>query len=279
MLNELCDEKRFDKAVHNHLKELRPAVHDGLFTARTEEPNWGIAHRTLVPAFGPLNVASMFDSMKDIASQLVLKWQRHGPEHEIKATEDFTRLTLDTIALCAMDYRFNSFYTEKMHPFVESMGRALAYTDVRGFLPSIVKATVMRPRENLNAKDIAYMREVARELITQRTEHPRDSNDLLNAMLVGQNTATGAALDAECIIDNLLTFLIAGHETTSGMLSFTIYYLCKNKEAYRKVQEEVDEMVGHESVKLEHLSKLPYINAVLRESSRLRPTAPGESSS
>lgn len=53
--------------------------------------------------------------MKDIVSQMVLKWARDGPQAEIAVTDDFTRLTLDSIALCAMDTRFNSFYHEKLH--------------------------------------------------------------------------------------------------------------------------------------------------------------------
>lgn len=59
------------------------------------------------------------------------------------------------------------------------------------------------------------------------------------------------------------------------MLTFTFYHLLKNPEAYRKAQQEVDQVIGKDSVRLEHLNKLPYINAVLRESSRLHSTAPG----
>lgn len=59
------------------------------------------------------------------------------------------------------------------------------------------------------------------------------------------------------------------------MLSFIFYYLLKNPDAYRKVQREVDEVIGKDTVRLEHLSKLPYITAVLREAARLQPTAPG----
>lgn len=59
--------------------------------------------------------------MCDIATQLVMKWARQGPKALILATNDFTRLTLDTIALCAMGTCFNSFYNEEMHPFVEAM--------------------------------------------------------------------------------------------------------------------------------------------------------------
>ena len=61
--NEVCDEKRFSKDVANATEELRLGIKDGLFTARIGEENWGIAHRLLMPAFGPLSIQGMFDGM------------------------------------------------------------------------------------------------------------------------------------------------------------------------------------------------------------------------
>jgi hypothetical protein len=69
------------------------------------------------PAFGLTNEADMYD----IASRLVMKWARHRPEHRILATDDLTRLTLDSLALCNMNLRFNSFYKDELHPFVHAM--------------------------------------------------------------------------------------------------------------------------------------------------------------
>ena len=57
----------------------------------------------------------------------------------------------------------------------------------------------------------------------------------------------------------LITFLVAGHETTSGMLTFVTYYLLKNPHTLLKLREELDTVVGNEEVRLEHLSKLPYL--------------------
>ena len=108
-MNDICDEKRFGKIVTAGLGEVINLTGDGLFTAHNGEHNWEVAHRVLVPAFGPLNIRSMFDDMKDIATQLAMKWARHGQDYKIHVTDDFTRLTLDTLALCSMDYRFNSF--------------------------------------------------------------------------------------------------------------------------------------------------------------------------
>lgn len=78
----------------------------------------------------------------------------------------------------------------------------------------------------------------------------------------------------DSVIDNMITFLIAGHETTSGLLSFTFYYLLKSPAAYEKAQQEVDHIIGKGPITVEQLSELPYLNAVLRESIRLSPTAP-----
>lgn len=66
----------------------------------------------------------------------------------------------------------------------------------------------------------------------------------------------------DSVIDNMITFLIAGHETTSGLLSFAFYYMLKNPNAYKKAQEEVDEAIGKGPITVEHLNKLPYLNAV-----------------
>lgn len=53
----------------------------------------------------------MYTDMMDIASQLILKWERFGPDHAFDVSDDFTRLAFDTISLCAMGHRLNSFYT------------------------------------------------------------------------------------------------------------------------------------------------------------------------
>lgn len=58
--------------------------------------------------FGPLGIQKMFPEMLDITAQMLMKWQRLGENVLIDPVDAFTRLTLDSIALCAFDYRFNS---------------------------------------------------------------------------------------------------------------------------------------------------------------------------
>ena len=125
LMDELSDEKRFDKAVRGSLRRVRAVGGDGLFTADTSEPNWSKAHNILLQPFGNRAMTSYHPSMVDIAEQLVKKWERLNGDEEIDVVHDMTALTLDTIGLCGFDYRFNSFYRRDYHPFVGSLAYEL----------------------------------------------------------------------------------------------------------------------------------------------------------
>lgn len=275
LVNELCDEQRFDKKIHASLENIREFAGDGLFTAHTQEPNWEKAHRLLVPAFGPASIRAMFDSMLDIADQMLLRWERFGESAVIDVPDNMTRLTLDTIALCAFDYRFNSFYQNEMHPFVGAMVEALAESGARTKRLSVQNQLMLLTRRQYE-ENIHFMHKIADELIAQRRKDPAAASkkDLLNLMLQGRDPVTGEGLSDENIRYQLVTFLIAGHETTSGLLSFTLYELLKNPHLLNRARVEVDEVLGHDLPRFEHLAKLPYLDQVLKETLRIWPTAP-----
>lgn len=147
--------------------------------------------------------------MHDIASQLVLKWARKGSEYRIPVTDDFTRLTLDTIALCAMDYRFNSFYQDGMHPFVQAMINTLSAGMERQKIPQVFHRFMRSQNEQLKA-DGQFQRELAAGMVRHRRQNPTDKQDLLNAMIHGKDPKTGETMRDGLIASNMITFLIAG---------------------------------------------------------------------
>ncbi|KAK3943363.1 cytochrome P450 [Diplogelasinospora grovesii] len=274
LFDELCDETRFFKIPPRVLTEDRPEGARGLFIANSEkDEDWAQAHRILMPAFGPMAIAGMFDEMHDIATQMVMKWARLGPNNKILVTDDFTRLTLDTIALCAMDYRFNSFYSEKLDPYVVAMNHTLAARSQRGQVGGMIKSLLPSYQKQLQ-RDNDYMKSVADQLVKYRRDNPTEKKDLLNAMIHGTDPKTGKSMRDDLIGVNMQTFLVAGHETTSGLLSFAFMNMLMNPETYFAAQQEVDRVVGKEKILPKHLNELKYINAVLRETLRLTPTAP-----
>jgi cytochrome P450/NADPH-cytochrome P450 reductase len=275
LVNEVCDESRFGKVLGIALREVRQFAGDGLFTADTREPNWQKAHRILMPAFGPAALKRMFAGMDDIAEQLLLKWERLGPTARIDVPDSTTRLTLDTIALCSFNYRFNSLYREEMHPFVGAMVRALVESRDRARRLPVQNKIMLRRRHQLE-EDNALMFEVAEQIISDRRRNPSPPGheDILDTMLSAADPVTGERLSDENIRYQMVTFLIAGHETTSGLLSFTLYELLRHPGVLAKAQAVVDEVLGTEAARLEHLPRLGYLDQILKETLRLWPTAP-----
>jgi cytochrome P450/NADPH-cytochrome P450 reductase len=272
---ELCDENRFRKALHPPLRELREVAKDGLFTAYDEEPNWGKAHRLLMPAFGPLGLRPMFDRMLDVAEQMMVRWERFGPSAEIDVADNMTRLTLDTIALCAFDYRFNSFYQNEMHPFVAAMTGALDEAGNRSRLPRSASKLMLLRNRRFDA-DAKILRDVADALIEERLQDPRlgERGDLLDVMLTGKDSESGETLGRENIGYQMITFLVAGHETTSGLLSFATFLLLKNPDVLTRLRTHVDDVLAGDVPTVQHLERLKLVEQVLMETLRLWPTAP-----
>jgi cytochrome P450 / NADPH-cytochrome P450 reductase len=147
--------------------------------------------------------------MHDIASQMVMKWARQGPEKKILLTDDFTRLTLDTIALCAMDYRFNSFYSDDLDPYVVAMSNTLHTRSERGQIGGMIRSLLPGHQKKLQ-QDAEYMSSVAAKLVQHRRDNPSEKKDLLNAMINGRDPKTGQGMRDELIAANMQTFLIAG---------------------------------------------------------------------
>jgi cytochrome P450/NADPH-cytochrome P450 reductase len=278
LVNELSDEKRFDKAVRGALRRVRAIGGDGLFTADTTEPNWNKAHNILLSPFGGRAMQSYHPMMVDIAEQLVKKWERLNADDEIDVVHDMTALTLDTIGLCGFDYRFNSFYREDYHPFVGALVRSLETIMMTRGLP--LEGLFMRARRTDMAADVAFMNNMVDEIVAERrknAEGAASTKDMLNAMMTGVDKVTGEQLDDVNIRYQINTFLIAGHETTSGLLSCAIYAMLKHPEVLKKAYEEVDRVLGPDidaKPTFQQVTQLTYISQILKESLRMWPPAP-----
>ncbi|KAI3326326.1 cytochrome P450 [Xylariaceae sp. AK1471] len=276
LVDEVCSRKEFAKHIMGSIGALSKVLPHGLFTADSAQESWGQARRTLNPAFTPASIRNMFDEMLDITSQLALKWARHGPENPIDVSADFTRLTLDTIALTAMDTRFNSFYHDEFHPFVQRFGAMFTEIQRRSNRPAWytwMQWTANRQFDENND----FIRKFCADVLARRrrleNEESINRKDVFTAMLHRRDPVTGKQLTDSMIIDNMITFLFAGHDTTAGLLSFLVFHLIHNPDAYAKVQEEIDRVLRGGAMTIDHLNALPYVKSCLLETLRLEPPA------
>lgn len=279
LVHELCDDKRFDKSIRGALGLVRRFAGDGLFTARTQEVNWAKAHNILLPTFGQRAMQRYHPMMLDIAEQLVRKWERLGPEAELDVTSEMTRLTVDTIGLCGFHYRFNSFYHDAEHPFVRAMVMALRISmDELQDMP--LEHLVRQGRRRQFEAAVRQMNATVDRIIRERrssADDPQAAPDLLSFMLRGVDSKTGEGLDDLNIRYQIITFLIAGHETTSGLLSFALYALLNHPTVLARAYQEVDRVLGPDPQALPtyaQVNQLGYLSQILKETLRLWPTAP-----
>ncbi|NUT98556.1 MAG: cytochrome P450 [Saccharothrix sp.] len=265
---ELSDEKRFAKHVALGVEELRTIGGDGLFTAYNEEPNWKAAHEVLMPAFTQSAMRAYHPAMVDVVGELLAKWDRGGV---VDVSADMTNLTLETIGRVGFGFPFDSFRREQAHPFVRAMIGSLRHAQRKGFQLPLAAKLFGRAAEERYRANVAYLAEVVDEVVRARVDSgSADRPDLLDLML-----ASGE-LDEVNVRNQVITFLIAGHETTSGALSFALHYLSRNPAVASRARAEVDAVWGDaEAPAFEQVTKLRYVRRVLDEALRLWPTAPG----
>ncbi len=274
LVKDACDESRFDKLVNAPLQKIRSFSGDGLFTSWTKEEAWKKAHNILLPSFSQSAMKGYHAMMVDIAVQLIQKWSRLNSDDSIDVPEDMTRLTLDTIGLCGFNYRFNSFYREKPHRFIKCMSLALDEAMNQSNRLGLQDKLMVKKKRQFN-RDIQYMFTLVDRIIEERksSENP-EAEDLLSRMLDCADPVTGEKLSDENIRYQIITFLIAGHETTSGLLSFALYFLLKNPDKLEKAYREVDRVLTGSIPTYHQVRNLKYIRMILNESLRLWPTAP-----
>lgn len=276
LVTELADENRFAKGVSVVLENVREFAGDGLFTAYNDEPNWAKAHEVLMPAFALGSMRTYHPAMLRVARRVMASWDRRVADGStLDVAEDMTRMTLDTIGLAGFGFDFGSFARDTPHPFVEAMVRCLQWSGAK---------FARQAGGDYSAEDAAfradadYLASVVDEVIAARTASGESGDDDLLGLMLGSRERGGEqqGLDLANIRNQVITFLIAGHETTSGALSFALYYLLKDPAALRLVQREADELWGDASEpdpSFEDIARLPYTRQVLNEALRLWPTA------
>ncbi|MEH3155533.1 MAG: cytochrome P450 [Gordonia paraffinivorans] len=275
---ELCEETRFCKALPPAVAALRDYAGDGLFTAYNDEPNWQLAHELLVPAFTKPAMRSYHPVMVETATELVDYWERQLVDGPVDVSRDMTKLTMETLTRSAFSQDFGSFRSAEPHPFVAAMVTALETGRRKGMVRALPGGDALAwVLDRRFARHQDYVDEMLDDLIAARSGSD-DQHDLLGIMLNVAHPETGERLSPVNIRHQILTFLVAGHETTSGALSFALHYLARNPECLARARDEVDELLGDDPTAMpefEQVAKFRYVRRVLDESLRIWPTVPG----
>ncbi|XP_068110472.1 cholesterol 24-hydroxylase-like isoform X2 [Hyperolius riggenbachi] len=250
----------------------------GLVSDQDNE-HWEKQRRRLEPAFNQNCLIGLVRPFNEKAEELVDRlMEKMNEKSQVDMHDILRRATLDGIAKAAFGLELESLQDEHstllqavslaMKGLSESMNPLAQYMpQKRPFITEVKKSA-------------RFLRDSARECIErrQRVQERQEKvpEDVLTHML--RTAGLEKDCDLENIVDNFVTLIIGGQETTSNLLSFVVMELSRNQEILQKVQSEVDEVVGSKvDLVYEDLEKLQYLWQVLQETLRLYSPAPGTS--
>ena len=271
---ELSDEELFPKCVHGSLVPLKDIVGDGLFTAETDSHAWQKGHRILRGMFSMSAVQGYHSTMVEITQEMLDEWQSRVGE-EIVVTTDITKLAVDIIFKSCTGHRLSSFRSREYHPLIDAIAYCFQTATNRSVRPAflnkligIFQTTYKKNREYI----FSYVDNIVEERLRLKNNIP---DDMLTLLLNTPDPETGEKFTPKEIRDQLLTLLLAGHETTKGVLSFGLNELAQSAEVYAKLQEEVLAVAGPDFRKpptYEAIMEMKYLDNTVKELVRLWPT-------
>jgi len=258
---------------------ISKAVGNGLFTANDDDEMWGIAHRILSKPFsreGMMAFVPMMNEQGDRLIELILRDVGIGGTGVFN--ELVTKMAFETISYCGMGTTFGSFDSTEVHPFVSDMNAILKLTGEIMRSPLKFLPSVKKKQKEFDAV-CARVGSVVQEIITKRTNKetsaPGQMPDLLDLMLYGIDAKTGEKMSNENIGYQIITFLIAGHDTTASSMSFFLDFVTSDPRVEAKLLREIESVVGNGDVKFEDLRRLKYLDMCQKETLRLQPPARG----
>ena len=247
---------------------LRPAIGDSLFIA--EGAHWRWQRRAVAPAFSHRNMLNLSPIMTAAAQRSADRIAAAGPR-AINMLDEMVTSTFDVIS----DVTFSGgdgFDRDAVHraidDYIAEAGKVSLF-DILG-LPDWLP----RPGRAMSGRALKDMKRIADGAIDARAERgPSDTPDLLDLLLDGTDPKTKRQMNTAELRDNLLTFIVAGHETTALTLSWALYLMGFDQAVQQKARAEAQTVLQGRAATGADVENLPYIRQIIDETLRLYPPA------
>ncbi|WP_439026982.1 cytochrome P450 [Haloarchaeobius sp. DT45] len=231
----------------------------------TEGEQWRRQRTMAQPAFQLDRIRGYGESMTAFAAELAAGWD---DGEVVAATDTFSDLTLRILSKSLFDLDLDESDRGAVVTRAAAEFNRWAEPSLSTF---VLPNWVPTPQRRRLDRSMRAFERLVEDLIAERTAADADHDDLL-AMLLSARGEDGRISDTE-LRDTMMTFLFAGHETTSLALTYTCYLLAEHPDVADRLRAEVDEVVGDDPVDVLDLPALSFLDRVVTESLRLYPPA------
>ncbi|KAF0487203.1 cytochrome P450 [Gigaspora margarita] len=231
------------------------------------------------PSFAFANIKEMFPIFIQAGHKLKDIWMKqigNKKEERITITALISKVTLDVIGLVGFNYEFNSTTSEsKLIQAYSSIIDSnppilfLAFLDLFPFIGNIPN-----PYRNQFIESVKIVKNTSERLVAEQKNNPVQGKDLLSLLVkANENLPIDEQLTHDELIGQVMTFLVAGHETTSTALSWALYFLAKNPDIQDRLRKELLDVLTdcNHFPTYEEFEHLKFLECVLKETLRITP--------
>jgi cytochrome P450 len=264
----LLDEReKFGKLTQIRL--LGPLLGKGILTS--EGADWKWQRQASAPMFRPQELSGFVPAFVRAAEDALARWRAKPADSVHAIDDDMTRVTFDVVAATLLPSTDEAFART-----VQDSVLALQRYGPWGILYVSLNLPPWTPHPGMfaQARAIRRLRSTVGALVRARKFEADPPDDLMRRLIAARDPETGRAMGDEQLVDNLLTFYLAGHETTAKALTWTLYLLARSPQWTAALEEEIERVTGGAAVRAEHVDALVNVRQVLRESMRLYPPVP-----
>lgn len=253
------------------MASVKPLFGNGLFTNDGE--SWLHQRRLMQPSFHHKRLAHFGTTMTDATLAMLERWQG-SVNQQLDIPQEMMRLTLQIAGLTLFNLDLSSDADTVGRTFTAILPLLMKYS-----LVPFPPLWVPTPGNRRLQAGIATLDSVVYDIINEQRKHisgsDRETDDLLSMLLTARDAETGEGMNDRQLRDEVMTLLLAGHETTAISLMWTLYLLSQHPEVEERLHDELDTVLNGKVATVDRLNDLPYNRMVIQEAMRLYPPAFG----
>lgn len=256
--------RNYNKDVYN-VNLLKPLLGQGLFT--NDGQSWLHQRRLAQPAFHRKRLAAFGTLITSATENMLDRWQASAREQQpFEVGEEMMRLTLCIIgqALFSIDLSDEANIVGQDFSAIRKLLQSFIF---RPFPP----LGVPTPRNRRLNAAIHSLDGVVHSIINERRQHNTDTGDLLSMLMLARDEETGEGMSDRQLRDEVMTLLLAGHETTANALTWMWYLLSQHPDVETRLHAELSAVLGGAVPTVDQLPDLKYTHMVIDEALRLYP--------
>nr|AGN27239.1 CYP97A1 [Parachlorella kessleri] len=246
---------------------------------------WRSRRRAIVPSLHKKYIAAMVELFGDCALRGTAVLERAAAEGKAVEMENFfSRFALDIIGKAVFNYEFDSLTTDD--PVIQAVYTTLREAEYRStaFIPywNIKPLLYLVPRQRRCLEALQIISDTLDELIAKCKRLVEEEDEEFVEEFLSQAdpsilhflVASGEEITSKQLRDDLMTLLIAGHETTAAVLTWTFSCIADRPDVVARIREEVDRVIGDRKPGIEDIRNLRFTARCIAESQRLYPQPP-----